>query len=271
MSTYSRRNFAVNFSRGFLAPFQSIGLLRQNLRLLPYIIIPFMINVTVFSGAVVLGVHFFSETVVTLLPQGDAWYWALLYWLVWGLAAMVTAVIVFFTFTVFGNLIASPFNELLSERTEQTLSGVTNDEPFSLSQFSRDALQALLMEVKKMWVFVVVMILILPLNLVPGIGNSIYTVLAVGLTLFFLCFEYLSFVMVRKRLFFKEQKNYIFARKFLMLGFACGVMAILAIPFMQLLCIPLAVIGVTRLWCEEEGVVRIENKPSSGAADTERR
>ena len=92
----------------------------------------------------------------------------------------------------------------------------------------------------------------------PGIGNSIYTLLAISLTLFFLCFEYLGFVLVRKHQFFREQKSYIFSRKFLMLGFSCGVMALLAIPFFQLFCIPLAVIGVTRLWCEEEGLIKYD-------------
>jgi CysZ protein len=269
MMMQEKRNFAVNFSRGFFAPFRSVAVLRQNMKLLPYIIIPFLINIAVFSGVVILGVDFFNDTVVSMLPQGEAWYWALLYWLVWRIAALVTAVLVFFSFTVIGNLIASPFNELLSERTEQVLSGKVNDESFSLAQFGRDALLTLFMEVKKIWIFVVVMILILPLNLLPGIGNMVYTVLAVGLTLFFLCFEYLSFVMVRKRQFFKGQKNFIFNRKFLMLGFACGVMALLAIPFMQLLCIPLAVIAVTRLWCEEEGVIRIGTAAAVMDKDTE--
>jgi CysZ protein len=258
MAEQSSRNFVINFSRGFFAPFRSVRLLQQNLKLLPYIIIPFIVNVTVFTGAVILGIDFFDSTVVALLPQGDAWYWTILYWVVWIIAIMVTAVLVFFSFTVVGNLIASPFNELLSERTEQVLSHVANDEPFAFKRFCSDALNTLLMEVKKMWLFVMAMIVILPLNLLPGVGNSIYTVLAVSLTLFFLSFEYLSFVMVRKRQFFKEQKNYIFRRKFLMLGFSCGVMAILAIPFFQLLCIPLAVVGITRLWCEEEGLVGIE-------------
>ncbi len=35
-------------------------------------------------------------------------------------------------------------------------------------------------------------------------------------------------------------------------------MALLTIPFFQLFCIPLAVIGATRLWCEEEGLIKIE-------------
>jgi CysZ protein len=259
MTVQVRRNFVVNFSRGFFAPFRSVRVLRNNPRLLPYIIIPFLINLIVFSGAVYLGLDFFGTTVVEQLPQGDAWYWAALYWLIWSLAVLVTAVLVFFTFTVVGNLIASPFNDLLSERTEQALSGETNDEVFSIGQFFSDAWRTVLLEAKKMLIFVVVMVLILPLNLLPGVGNGIYTVLAVGLTLFFLSFEYLGFVMVRKRKFFSEQKSYIFARKFLMLGFSCGVMVILAIPLFQMLCIPLAVIGVTRLWCEETGLIQLDS------------
>jgi len=259
MTVKVRRNFVVNFSRGFFAPFRSVRILRNNPRLLPYIIIPFLINLTVFSGAVYLGLDFFGTTVVEQLPQGDAWYWAALYWLVWTLAVLVTTVLVFFTFTVVGNLIASPFNDLLSERTEQALNDVTNDEVFSIGQFLSDAWRTVLMEAKKMLVFVVAMVLILPLNLLPGVGNGIYTVLAVGLTLFFLSFEYLGFVMVRKHKFFSEQKSYIFARKFLMLGFSCGVMVLLAIPLFQMFCIPLAVIGVTRLWCEETELIKLDS------------
>jgi len=255
MSNRPQRNFAVNFSRGFFAPFRSLSLLRGNPRLILYVVIPFLINVVVFSTAVWLGVDFFGSTVVEHLPRGDAWYWAVLSWFVWLVAALLTAVLVFFSFTVVGNLLASPFNDLLSERTEETLTGRSGDLPFSLRQFASDILRTIFMEAKKMSLFVLVMLLILPLNLLPGFGTALYTLLAVSLTLFFLCFEYLSFVMLRKQQFFSAQKRYIFARKFLMLGFACGVMALLAIPFMQLLCIPLAVIGATRLWCEEAGLV----------------
>ena len=258
MSVATQRNFAANFSRGFFAPFRSVRLLRSNPRLVQYILIPFLINSIVFSAAVYLGLDFFGSTVVEYIPQGEAWYWSVVYWLLWVIALLLTAVLVFFSFTVVGNLLASPFNDLLSERTEEVLSGDLNDEPFSVGRFLRDALQTILMEAKKMSLFVVAMLLILPLNLLPGFGNSIYTLLAISLTLFFLCFEYLGFVLVRKHQFFREQKSYIFSRKFLMLGFSCGVMALLAIPFFQLFCIPLAVIGVTRLWCEEEGLIKCD-------------
>jgi len=270
------RSFAVNFSRGFFAPFRSLRILRGNPRLLQYIAIPFIINLVVFSGAVYLGLDFFGSTVVEYIPRGEAWFWSVLYWFVWVIAVLLTAVLVFFSFTVVGNLLASPFNDLLSERTEEVLSGRSSDETFSFGQFCSDAWQTLLLEAKKMWMFEELMIDNLPLNLLPGIGNSLYTVLAVSLTLFFLCFEYLSFVMVRKRRFFREQKNFILSRKFLMLGFSCGVMTLLAIPFFQLLCIPLAVVGATRLWCEEEGLVGFDREtgeiwPAAGGSEREQK
>ena len=243
-----------SFSRGFFCPFRSLLLLRSRPRLITYILIPFLINLTVFTAAVYLGLDFFGNTVVEYIPQGEAWYWTMLSWLLWVVAALLTSVLVFFSFTVVGNLIASPFNDLLSERTEAILSGRSIDETFSFRQFCSDAWKSVLMEARKMWVFVLAMVLILPLNLLPGIGSAIYTVLAISLTLFFLCVEYLSFVMVRKRQFFKEQRQFIFSRKFLMLGFACGVLVVLSIPFFQFFCIPLAVIGATRLWCDEQGL-----------------
>ena len=261
MSGREKKRFVTNFSRGFFFPFRSVRLLRENPKLILYILVPFLINTLVFSAAVYLGLDFFGSTVVEHIPQGDAWYWSALYWLLWMIAVLLTAVLVFFSFTVVGNLLSSPFNDLLSERTEEVLTGLTSDEPFSLRRFAGDALQTLLMEARKMWIFVVTMLFILPLNLLPGIGNSLYTLLAVSLTLFFLCFEYLGFVMVRKSKFFAEQRRYILARKFLMLGFSCGVMVVLAIPFFQFFCIPLAVIGATRLWCEEEGLIIAKNKP----------
>lgn len=267
MMARSQRNFVVNFSRGFFAPFRSLRLLHGSPRLILYILIPFVINVAVFTGAVWFGLDFFASTVAGYIPQGDAWYWAILSWLLWVVAVLLTAVLVFFSFTVVGNLLASPFNELLSERTEEVLTSRVTDRPFSLKHFATDSMKTVLMEGKKLLVFVAAMVLILPLNLIPGFGNALYTLLAVSLTLYFLCFEYLSFIMVRKQQFFRAQQRYILTRKFLMLGFGCGVMALLAIPFMQLLCIPLAVIGATRLWCEEEGLVAAQGKTSALATE----
>ncbi len=246
-----RDNPLANFSRGFFSPFRSLGLLRQYPALLRFIAIPFLINLVVFSGVVYLGMAFFNDTVVSMIPGGDAWYWAILTYLVWFLAVLVTSVLVFFVFTLVGNLIASPFNDLLSERVEDVLVGRSDEESFSWRSFAADARRAIVLELKKLTFFLAGMALLLTLNLIPGLGQILYAVASALFTLFFLVVEYLGFVLGRKRWAFGDQRRYIFERKFLMLGFASGVFCLLAIPFIQLLCIPLAVIAATVLWCEK--------------------
>lgn len=230
--------------------------LRQHLGLLKYVAIPFLINVLTFALAVFLGMRFFAR-IVDRLPQGDAWYFLLIYGLLWVLAILMVAVLVFFTFTVMGNLIAAPFNGLLSERVEILLTGSLPDVPFTLKSVLRDTGRSILVEAKKMLIFVLCMVLLLLFNLLPLVGTFLYAVSTLALTLFFLAWEYLSFVHERKQMDFSRQWRYLMDRKILLLGFATGVLALLAIPFLQLLCIPFAVIAATLLWCEEQAGRRI--------------
>lgn len=251
MKDLIRNNPLSHFTKGFFYPFRAGRLLMGHPRLLQYIIMPFLINLTVFFGTVYWGIGFFQDRVIGMIPQGDAWYWMVLYYLLWVVAVAVTSVLVFFTFTLVGNLIASPFNELLSEKTERMLTATRDEQPFSLAAFAKNALSTLVDEAKKMSLFLVVMLLLLALNFIPGLGTAVYAVLSVVLMIFFLCVEYTGYIFGRKNLRFRDQRRYFFARKFLMIGFGTGVLCLLAIPFLQLLCIPLGVVGATQLWCDQ--------------------
>lgn len=253
MTDASRSGPLASFARGFFYPFRGGRLLLKFPGLLRYILIPLVINILVFTGVVYFGFDLFNNVVTGLLPTGEAWYWALLYYLLWLVAIVVTAVVVFFVFTVVGNLLASPFNDLLSETVERKLAGETKEEAFSWRGFWREAWRVFVDESKKISVFVVVMLLLLLLNLVPAVGQLLYSVLAVLTTLFFLTVEYLGYAMNRHRLGFGEQRRFIFRRKFLSLGFGVGVMCILVIPFLQFLCIPVSVLGGTLLFLENGG------------------
>lgn len=252
MNLSLRKNPASNFSLGFLYPFRAAGFIKSHPRLLKFIIIPFLINVVVLSGAVYWGLSFFNSVAVNYIPQGEAWYWAILSYFLWTLAVLITMVLVFFGFTVTGAIIASPFNDILSEKTEGILTGIPNDEPFVFKVFLKDAIQTVLDESKKIIIFVILMLLLLPLNLLPG-GSLPYSVLTILLTVFFLVVEYTGYVFYRKHLTFRDQRRFIFSEKFLMLGFGTGVMGILAVPFLQFFCIPLGVVGATRLWFDISG------------------
>lgn len=242
----------LDFPRGFLSLLRGGRLFIRYPRLLKLVLIPLLINVATFSLAIYFGLQFFQDFVQNLLPQGDAWYWLVVYYALWVTAGFLTLVLVFFCFTVVGNLIASPFNELLSERIEGLLLPEVESAPFSLRFFCRDMLRVWLVELKKMSFFVVAMLLLLVLNLLPVVGNLLYGGLSILLTLFFLAWEYFAFVHERKSRDFKYQCQFLIQRKPLVFGFASGVLLMLAVPFVQLICIPVAVSGATLLWCEEQ-------------------
>jgi CysZ protein len=252
MNLTLKNNPLSNFSRGFFYPFRAAGFIRKHGALFKYIIVPFLINVVTLSLAVYWGLSFFNSVVVHYIPQGDAWYWVIFSYFIWTVAVLLTMVLVFFGFTVTGSIIASPFNDILSEKTEEILTGIPHEEPFVLRVFLKDGTRTVIDESKKVAVFVVLMLLLLPLNLFPG-GTLLYSALSVLLTVFFLTVEYTGYVFSRKHLTFKDQRRFIFSRKLLLTGFGVGVMAILAVPFLQFFTIPLGVVGATRLWHDDAG------------------
>jgi len=259
MSNLLVNNPVSNFSRGFFYPFRGGRFLLGRPRLWKYVLVPFAINLLVFSLSVYFGLSFFNQTVVGMIPGGDAWYWVVAYYLLWVVAVLLTMVLVFFSFTVVGNLIASPFNDLLSERTEELLRGCAEGTPFSLREFGRIFLN----EGKKMAVFVALMLLLLLLNLIPGFGTVLYSVLSFLLTVYFLVIEYTGYVFGRKGQGFTEQRRFIRGRRFLALGFGVGVLCLLAVPLLQFFAIPLGVIGGTQLWCDS-----LEQSPAAAGKES---
>lgn len=242
----------IGFAEGFSCPFKAGHFLIAHPRLLVYVIIPFLINAFVFTGAVWFGLDFFNDTVLTLIPQGEAWYWVILYYFLWVLAVLATALLVFFSFAIIGNLIASPFNDLLSERTEELIAGRKNEETFRFGRFLRESLHIVLEEVIKMSIFLVGMLVLLLLNLLPGFGTAIYTALSVLWTAIFLVVEYTGYVFQRKKLSFRDQRQFIRRNKSVSLGFGFGALCLLAVPFLQFFTIPLSVVGAVQLLDETD-------------------
>ena len=183
-----------------------------------------------------------------MIPQGDAWYWAVLYYFLWIVAVIATAVICFFLFAVIGNLIASPFNDLLSEKTELMLTGKKKEDPFRLGVFLRESLHILLDDMLKIAAFVAGMLVLFVFFLLPAVGPALYAFLSAIWTALFLVVEYTGFIFARRNLKFSDQRQFIRQRKLASLGFGLGALCLLAIPFLQFFTIPLGVIGAVHFW-----------------------
>jgi CysZ protein len=247
LNNFLTDNPLTRFSTGFSYPFKAFRFINRHPRLYLFVLTPLLITIAVFSFFISLGIDLFQRTIVHYIPQGDAWYWHLISSLLWIIAVLLTTVLIFFAFTAVGNLIASPFNDLLSEKTEEILADYRNEMPFSVRRVLADAWKILLIEARKISIFLAGMALLLLLNVLPVLGSFLYGVLSIFWTILFLAVEYTGYVFSRRLLSYASQRRIIFANFSLFFGFGTGIFCILAIPFVQFFCIPLGVVGATCL------------------------
>ena len=113
----------INFLKGFSNSFSGFNLIFLP-KIRRFVIIPLIINITVFSAAIYLLSQKMDAWIQSLLPSWLSW----LEWLIWPLFAATALLFVFYSFTLVANLIAAPFNSLLAARVEEHLTGKTVEQ-----------------------------------------------------------------------------------------------------------------------------------------------
>ncbi len=232
-----------NFTLGFKLPFQGIKFLKENKKLWKYSLIPMLINIIVFVVLGYLSFHYLMGWLAAKLLT--TWYLAILFYLFLALAISVFAIIIAFIFSAIYNIIAAPFNDLLSEKVEELVKNKKIEEKFSLKLLAGDIFRTVLEEVKKLLLFGGVQILLLFLNLLPIIGNLAYAVLSFVFTCWFLAYEYVDYPMARKRMEFKEKKGLLLKNKGFSFGFGLATFILIIIPVLNLIFMPACVVAGT--------------------------
>lgn len=214
----------------------------------PYVLLPLGINILVFGSIVWLAADQFGTLVDALLPTLPEWL-AWLAWLLWLVFVLVAAVIVLFTFSIVANFIAAPFNGLLAEAVERLLTGAAPPASGSLWQAVREAPQALVDELRKLGYFILWAIPLALLSLVPLV-NLVTPLLWALFSAWMLALQYLDYPLGNHGLRFAAQRQRLRAQPLLGLGFGGAVLIVTLIPLLNLVVMPAAVAGATRLWVE---------------------
>lgn len=235
-------------------PLDGAGYLMRGLGLIakpglrPFVVIPLMVNIVVFSLLIWLGVDQFEVLMDRFLPSNDSWL-AWLRWLLWPLFAIALVLIVFYTFTVIANLIAAPFNGLLAEKVERYLGGEMPRQPGGIGQVMQDLLPALLSELRKMLYFLLRAIPLLILFLIPVL-NLAAPFLWIAFSAWFMALEYGDYPMANHGLNFKEQHQRLKKTRLTALAFGGGLTLMMMVPLLNLIAMPAAVAGATVFWHE---------------------
>jgi CysZ protein len=233
------------FIKGARYPFIGLRWLPRP-RLRRFVIVPLLINTLMFAAVIVWGAQefgIFMDWLLSYLPTWLDW----LRWLMWPLFAVATLLVMFYTFTLAANLIASPFNGLLAEQVEALIRShvaLSSGRPLW-----KEIVLAPLAELIKLGYFLVRALPLLVLFVIPGV-NAIAPALWLVFGAWMLALQYADYPMGNHGVRFPEQRRLLGARWPLALGFGTAVLGLTLIPVVNFLVMPAAVIGATLMWVE---------------------
>lgn len=232
-----------SFIRGLLDTLHGFGLIFQS-GVKRYVLIPLSINIVLFAGAIALLSKQMSVWMEQLLPGWLSW----LEWLIWPLFYATISLAVFYTFTIIANIIAAPFNSLLSANIEARLTG-RKPEDVTQDKFWKIAARSIGSEIRKLLVFVKWLIPLVIITFIPVI-NVISPFLWFLFAAWSFSLEYLDYPLANRGLLFTDIREYTRKHRMRSLGLGTSVFIMTSIPFVNFFAMPVAVAGATRLSVE---------------------
>ena len=225
------------FGRGFS--------LLSNKGLKRFVALPILINALLMTALIYFGGGYLVEKiqwVIDWLPSWLSW----LYWLILPVAALTLISITLYFFSAILNLIASPFNGLLSEAVETKVTGaVIPDE--AMGQLIARTLQR---EFKKLGYFIPRYLGLLVISFIPVI-NVVSPVLWFIFGAWVLTLQYLDYALDNNGHSFADLHKALKLQPLTTLGFGFVVAIGFMIPVVNLFVMPAAVCGATLYWSEQ--------------------
>jgi len=233
-----------DFAAGIGYFFRGAAVVASRPRYWHYVLVPFVLNVALFGVATYFALDWFVGVMDGLLEGSTYWAWAwyVLVVLFVGLVAAAT----FFGFALVGTLVAIPFSDFLSERLEaETVAGY-REPPFAWRRMARETARAVWEALKLVVVQLVIMVGLVAIGYVPVVG------LVVGLGGFaaLAAVDFLDVIWARKLYGLGEKASFAWRYKARLLGFGVAMFAVLLVPVVNFLFIPVGVAGGTLLYLE---------------------
>lgn len=249
---------------GATYPFRVLAVFRRTPRLWGYVAIPILVNFIV-GVALYAGLLFFGWDSVAYL-MGSLTHWidslitnlpkwlSILDYLIIGIGWLLRLLLVVglllltgFVLVQFGVLLGAPWYGQLSEQLEELRAGQLHIVEVGIV---RDIGRAILFELKKLVLAVGVGIVLLLLNLVPGIGTLAATVGGFALATTLVCLDFMDAPLERRRLRFREKLRVVFRSLPASASFSWVCLALVSVPLLNLLTIPLCVASGTLFFCD---------------------
>ncbi len=250
----------ASFSLGFKKFLAGFSFLLARPKLWWLAVVPLAISIVMFIVMVGAFFHYYADLHTWILSQMGhlhidsltAWWVYIvnaLLWIVNGiisvLVVLVSVLLILIVFYAVTMIIASPFNDLLSERVEEIVTG-KESPPFSLTRLIRETGHTMWVELLKGLLFLAVPLVMLILLVLPVVGGPLYLVVTILFGMWDLGFTYIDYPMGRQLMSFGERLRTAWRHKTALAGFG----AIFIVPFASFFLIAPMTVGGTLLYLE---------------------
>ena len=219
--------------------------LLSNKGLKRFVAIPIIINALLMSALIYFGGGWLVEQIdimIAWLPSWLSW----LSWLLIPIAALTLISITLYFFSAVVNLIASPFNGLLSEAVEVQVKGDSIPDESIAALLARTIPR----ELRKLAYFIPRYIALLIISFIPVV-NVISPVLWFVFGAWVLTLQYLDYALDNNGHSFNDLHKALKIQPLTNLGFGFIVAIGFMVPVLNLLVMPAAVCGATLYWSEQ--------------------
>ncbi|WP_105171669.1 sulfate transporter CysZ [Pseudoalteromonas sp. T1lg24] len=210
-----------------------------------FVLIPLLINLVLFGSSLFFIIGWIEQGVNYVngyLPDFLSW----LEFIIWPIALLLVLFIYSMVFTVITNFIAAPFNGLLSEKVELYLTGQrVNDD--GLADLLKDVPRMLGRELAKLMYYLPKALLFLILLLfIPVFGQVMWFLFSAWM----FAVQYIDYPFDNHKIPFSEARQHLKQKQGLSYGFGSAVLIFSMVPIVNLIVMPVAVCGATRLFVE---------------------
>ena len=208
-----------------------------------YVIIPTVINIVVLAAFVAFSVREFERWVASITNMLPDWL-SFLSWAIYLVGLIVVAFLLLYSFMIVANLIASPFNAVLSSKIEETLTpGHVHPESGLYSMI----VGAVAREISKLLYVLPRLLLLMLVSIIPLL-NTLAPLLWVLFGGWMVAIQYCDYGADNNQVSFRVLRERMASHKLSAVSFGVPINIMLAIPLVNLFLLPIAVAGGTVFW-----------------------
>lgn len=214
-----------------------------------FILMPLLINFLIIGTAFYYIYQQINDVINWTLSYLPSWLHWLTY-LMWPLIFISTLVFFGYFFTTLANIIAAPFNGMLSSKLESILTNTTPDDD-SWETLAKDFVRSFQREFQNLAYYIPRLIGILLLFFVPIIGQIVAPILLFLFNAWMMSIQYNDYAFDNNRISFPTMKNRLKKDRFNNLIFGSCINIFTMIPIVNLFIMPASVCGGTLQWVKK--------------------